>query len=427
MSAEEYQALKADKSDHGLRQPLGLHEGRVLNGLNRPRACAELDKELAASKSQFTSVPSTPPASNKPLEDWLSALESAGYGLRKTGALSYNGPCPLCQEGHDRFHLQEIGGRVVVGCRQCLDVSRASYRELVKLLWPQAPIINGSHRHNLKPGAPVTQHRRAQPARSNTADVQALVSQGVSAAGTPAETYLIRHRQVWPSTEAGQGFPGDLRLHFLAAESLKHLQNQYRGLRAIKLPSDAVGALMVEFHGVEGLQAVELEALKKDGNRYLDSVRWRRTFGSRAGSVFLTNPPRGECPAAVSITEGVMSAVAATWLYPAHSAMATGGTSGFGPDFPSALLPHLPVYIHCDCDKPSRMAGRNLKRTLVNRGFFVHLLQHRKVSDNEKGSDLADALEERLTENSGKWLDSGLSEEEAISAAWWDIKKGTAP
>ncbi len=45
MSDDEYQALKADIAKHGQREPLVVHEGKILDGRHRYRACMELDLE----------------------------------------------------------------------------------------------------------------------------------------------------------------------------------------------------------------------------------------------------------------------------------------------------------------------------------------------------------------------------------------------
>ena len=62
---------------------------------------------------------------------------AAAFGLSRTGPGNYNGPCPLCS-GDDRFHVHEVDGRAVVGCRGCIDglakpERRARYGEVMRL------------------------------------------------------------------------------------------------------------------------------------------------------------------------------------------------------------------------------------------------------------------------------------------------------
>jgi len=52
MSEEEYQALKQDIRLNGLKEPILLYEGQILDGRHRHRACMELDVEVDRRKLQ---------------------------------------------------------------------------------------------------------------------------------------------------------------------------------------------------------------------------------------------------------------------------------------------------------------------------------------------------------------------------------------
>ena len=44
----------------------------------------------------------------------------AAFGLVKKGK-EYVGPCPVCKDGEDRFHVREGTSGPVFGCRYCMD------------------------------------------------------------------------------------------------------------------------------------------------------------------------------------------------------------------------------------------------------------------------------------------------------------------
>ena len=41
MTDEDYQRLRQDIKENGLREPITLYEGKVLDGMHRQRACKE--------------------------------------------------------------------------------------------------------------------------------------------------------------------------------------------------------------------------------------------------------------------------------------------------------------------------------------------------------------------------------------------------
>ena len=105
---------------------------------------------------------------------------AAFFGLSRTGPGNYNGPCPLCS-GDDRFHVHEVDGRAVVGCRGCIDglakpERSARYGEVMRLYRGDRqrttrhapapcgrprPTARGRRPH--RPGAQEVDQRRADP------------------------------------------------------------------------------------------------------------------------------------------------------------------------------------------------------------------------------------------------------------------------
>ena len=57
MNAAEFNGLLADIREHGLREPIVLHEGQILDGRNRYRACVELGIEHRSVNWDATGTP----------------------------------------------------------------------------------------------------------------------------------------------------------------------------------------------------------------------------------------------------------------------------------------------------------------------------------------------------------------------------------
>ena len=154
-----------------------------------------------------------------------AAALAAAFGLRRTGPRDYNGPCPLCG-GRDRFHVRDVDGRAVFGCRGCSDGGApgersARYGEVLRLYRGE--------------GLPTTRHTlpqaggpdRPRPARDVDRARQMWVAsapistdQEHPARRWLAECHLWRaHQQLPPSVRwleaagrpLGRGAPGRLR------------------------------------------------------------------------------------------------------------------------------------------------------------------------------------------------------------------------
>jgi len=82
--------------------------------------------------------------------DWAQRL-----GLKKRGTRAYEGPCPLCGRT-DRFHVTERNGKILIGCRGCMDgqtkeVRRRRFGDLMRqvlagALASKILILNGEKR-----------------------------------------------------------------------------------------------------------------------------------------------------------------------------------------------------------------------------------------------------------------------------------------
>ena len=59
----------------------------------------------------------------------------AAFGLVKKGR-EFVGPCPICKEGEDRFHVKEgTDGKPIFGCRYCIDGGEDNSGERAKAVF----------------------------------------------------------------------------------------------------------------------------------------------------------------------------------------------------------------------------------------------------------------------------------------------------
>ena len=187
-----------------------------------------------------------------------------------------------------------------------------------------------------------------QPADAGPDPRAALVAQlwarAVPADPTPGRLYLAL-RFAWPPHGIGPDLPATVRWLDVQAAPAKVPDARWVGL-----PDGAAGALAFAWKrsADRAPVAMSLEVLDTTGRRI--EPRWRRTFGTRAGTVFEARAPSsGTDPAHVA--EGEVDALAlalAPWCR-AGGVYAAGGTSGMRTDPERfAALTSGPVVLHAD-------------------------------------------------------------------------------
>ena len=214
---------------------------------------------------------------------------------------------------------------------------------------------------------------------------------------TPAEAYLV-HRKVWPPD-----WDGDLPVNYWW--SPRHKVPRFVKGGSLPFPDTAEGAAVFLFRNARGqIQCAQFEALDHQGNRTpcadregVKHPRWRKTMGQVKGSLF---PIKRRGARAVVITEGPISAIAASWIAPQYTVVSTGGTSGLK-YFPDNVFPKtLDIIIEPDRDKSGREAAVAAKYRLEDAGYQVKVNYHITglgPTDMDKAndsSDLADTLAE---------------------------------
>ena len=335
--------------------------------------------------------------------DWVGMLTE-----HKRSSRTLVGPCPTCG-GDDRFHVtQTRDGRVLVGCRGCIDgqtssVRREQFQKIVRIVFGDAP----------KPDAftpPKPAPAPKPPKRGPLAE--RLWDAGLKPKAVAVRAYLAR-RRIWPNAAEAILLP-DESLRWLPAASLRPLLPQPLqddGSRRCPLPESAAGCLAFAFRTEEGrLTAVSLEGLMSDGG-FPPEGRFRRTYGRREGAFFA--PKRRNGNSAIVVCEGELDALAGITLgltgdptFTGAEVRAYGGTANLA----SAALPeNRPVLIVSDGDA----AGWNSARTLRERYQDAQILW---LSGKQ---DLASLLSENVEERIGVYEhEAGMAAGEAERQAW---------
>ena len=310
-------------------------------------------------------------------EEWAQACE-----LTSNGRGRWKGPCPLCG-GTDRFHVEHQRGRVLVGCRGCMDglggASKQQFGALLRAVFPERYATPGTPAPTPRP-APCSSKPAAPPPASETdsrTNATHLWVRAVAPEGTPARAYLAS-RLAWPPDGTGPDLPPDVR--WLPASDWPPPRE---GRPAP--PRRAAGAIAFAYRRREVLVAVDLEALTGDGQRL--SPRWRRTVGLKQSAVFRAGIITGD---RVVLAEGPVDALACRWLHPEAECLATGGTAGLTGWSPP-IDDDRPVVIETDGDVPGRRAALEVQTLLLACGRRCRI-DSRRTGDpaSELASDLAE-------------------------------------
>ena len=326
--------------------------------------------------------------------DWADRL-----GLKRVGR-EWCGPCPVCG-GHDRLHVgQRRDGIALVGCRSCIDgrtpgERREAFAQVLRTGFPERC---GSAKDRRAPvrGRTTFADRERKPAQRGgelSASVALLWARRQSPDGTPANSYLVE-RCVWPPAELEVALPEDCA--WVPAETWP----ASRVARIPQLPPSAAGVLVFAYRDPQGLlRAVSCEALDATGQPC--EPRWRRSLGTKIGSLFVTGPEL-RC-----FVEGELDALAAKWLKTGLAGAACGGTAG---------LRTLQL--------PRQGAGAWLLPDSDDAGYHAAVLAHarnphltvawRENTGGDPASDLAEAIGERVA----SLVVEGISELQALRTAW---------
>ena len=289
---------------------------------------------------------------------------AAAFGLSPTGPGNYNGPCPLCA-GDNRFHVSVVDGRVLFGCRGCIDYlaeteRRARYGEVMRL-------YRGDGRRTTR----YAPSQAVGPGRPHgAADRIALA------------------RKKWASAAPIPTDPEHPARRWLAARHLwrpdLQLPPSVRWLETSGGPS--VGGLLAAFappgHGQPS--GVQLVSVDGDGRPAPDRAGptglAKRSIGVMRGAVCVLGLP--DAVSGVNVAEGLADVLALASRLP-WPAICTGGSGGFkNHDRARWLASPGAVHVWADLDEPDgiKAAGvygrQNRLRDVARRTMSLGTASH---------------------------------------------------
>ena len=249
------------------------------------------------------------------LSDWRQALPNLTWSANRAA-----GECPLCG-GDDRFHLTETaGGRVLVGCRQCLPNGRgaerkARFKELMARVFPNRQPVRTNH----------------TPAKPRPATRDAIKASPESAA--TMRKMLERSEAVLYPDTVPRDHPAYRYLH--EVRSLPN-HNPFRfdetqHLRWCPRHDGSVGWLIYVFRDPRDRPTgIGVELLDADGNRVIrDNRPVKRNYGVKRDALFMPGKSYAT-PREIVLCEGEMDALSLWCAFdPDQVAVAaTGGLNG---------------------------------------------------------------------------------------------------
>ena len=333
------------------------------------------------------------------LTDWLTALKAGGWEQKRTGTNSYAGPCPLCDDGDDRFHLTLDNDRVRVGCRKCIDGcpdSGTRYGRLLKKLFGGRE-KNSTRRSSAKSAPAIAPTEDPESAKA-MAYARSLWEEAIPADDVrPARRYLARG-WVWPPFGINQLLPPSMRWLPISAKPIGKTKPNGKKLL---LPINSAGALLFAFTTPGGdVTAVQFEALTTNGET--PRRRYRIIEGRCSGDRYIRIEARqpNPCCRKLVIVEGVRDVLAAWWIWQDSPVWGTGGTSGLRSVKSDDLTDFDGVILAGDGDESGQDALQNVENRLFGAGVRGIELWSRKDS-----GDLADYLKEQNRNTAAQYLE----------------------